>query len=125
MTRGAITVGAGGAGGAGGSILEAPRGFGTGFGIAPGAAMDPATLEKMMAIQDPTVRNRLAGDLGLNGAGLGATEPQPFGIRRDTFWPRSLQAWGVMSAIFILASIQLVSPTRRWRLLRRPSRSVA
>jgi len=54
--------------------------------------------------------------------GFAATDPQPFGIRRDTFWPRSLQAWGVMSVVFILASIQLVSPTRRWRLLRRPFR---
>jgi hypothetical protein len=125
MTRGAITVGSGGAGG---SILQPPGGgFGTGgFGIAPdgGAAMDKATLEKMRAIQDSTVLNPV-GDLGVNGVGLGATEPQPFGIRRDTFWPRSLQAWGVMSVIFILASIQLVSPTRRWRFLRRPSRSSA
>jgi hypothetical protein len=46
---------------------------------------------------------------------------QPFGIRRDTFWPRSVIAWLVMSAVFILASVQLVSPTRRWRFLRRPS----
>ncbi|MBA2381914.1 MAG: ABC transporter permease subunit [Chloroflexi bacterium] len=56
------------------------------------------------------------------GGGFAATDPQPFGVRRDTFWPRSLQAWGVMSLIFIFASIQLVSPTRRWRLLRRPTR---
>jgi hypothetical protein len=53
---------------------------------------------------------------------FGATDPQPFGVRRDTFWPRSLRAWGVTSVLFILASIQLVSPTRRWRILRRPFR---
>jgi hypothetical protein len=52
-------------------------------------------------------------------------DPQPFGVPRDTFWPRSLEAWGVMSLIFILASIQLVTPTRRWRFLRRPSRGIA
>jgi ABC-type transport system involved in multi-copper enzyme maturation permease subunit len=40
---------------------------------------------------------------------------QPFGIRRDTFWPRSVVAWLVLSSILILASVQLVSPTRRWR----------
>jgi hypothetical protein len=40
---------------------------------------------------------------------------QPFGIRRDTFWPRSVVAWLVLSAVLILASVQLVSPTRRWR----------
>ena len=49
---------------------------------------------------------------------------QPFGIRRDTFWPRSVAAWIAMSVVLILASVQLVSPTRRWRLpfFRRPSR---
>jgi ABC-type transport system involved in multi-copper enzyme maturation permease subunit len=52
---------------------------------------------------------------------------QPFGIRRDTFWPRSVAAWAVLSALLILASVQLVSPTRRWRpgFLRRPSRRAA
>jgi hypothetical protein len=30
-----------------------------------------------------------------------------------------------MSVVFILASIQLVSPTRRWRFLRLPSRRTA
>jgi ABC-type transport system involved in multi-copper enzyme maturation permease subunit len=57
--------------------------------------------------------------------GIAAVEPQPFGIRRDTFWPRSLQAWGIVSIAFIVASIQLVSPTRRWRFLRRPLRRTA
>ena len=66
-----------------------------------------------------------AGQVDVPVGGLAATDPQPFGIRRDTFWPRSLQAWGVMSVVFILLSIQLVSPTRRWRLLRRPSRRTA
>jgi ABC-type transport system involved in multi-copper enzyme maturation permease subunit len=54
-----------------------------------------------------------------------AADPQPFGVRRDTFWPRSLQAWSVLSVVLILASIQLVSPTRRWRPLRRPARRLA
>lgn len=61
----------------------------------------------------------------LRAGGVVAADPQPFGIRRDTFWPRSLQAWGVLSVVLILASIQLVSPTRRWRLLRRPARRLA
>jgi hypothetical protein len=49
---------------------------------------------------------------------------QPFGIRRDTFWPRSVAAWLVVSTVLTLVSVQLVSPTRRWvpRFLRRPSR---
>jgi ABC-type transport system involved in multi-copper enzyme maturation permease subunit len=40
---------------------------------------------------------------------------QAFGIKRDAFWPRSVAAWLILSAILILASVQLVSPTRRWR----------
>ena len=77
----------------------------------------------------PAVGGGFSNDPSFGGkiaiGGFGATDPQPFGIRRDTFWPKSLQAWGVMSIVFILASIQLVSPTRRWRVLRRPSRRTA
>ena len=40
---------------------------------------------------------------------------QAFGIKRDAFWPRSVAAWLILSAILIVASVQLVSPTRRWR----------
>ena len=49
---------------------------------------------------------------------------QPFGIRRDTFWPRSVAAWVVLSTVLVAASVPLVSPTRRWRFpsLRRPFR---
>jgi hypothetical protein len=38
---------------------------------------------------------------------------------RDTFWPQAALAWLVTSAIFVLLSVQLVSPTRRWRPPRR------
>ena len=47
---------------------------------------------------------------------------QPFGIKRDAFWPRSVAAWLVLSAVLIVASVQLVSPTRRrlrWRVRER------
>jgi ABC-type transport system involved in multi-copper enzyme maturation permease subunit len=51
---------------------------------------------------------------------------QPFGIRRDTFWPRSLAAWLALSVVLVLASVQLVSPTRRWRVpFRRASARIA
>jgi ABC-type transport system involved in multi-copper enzyme maturation permease subunit len=59
------------------------------------------------------------------GVQVATVDPQPFGLHRDTFWPRSLRAWGILSVLFILASIQLVSPTRRWRWLRLPSRRIA
>lgn len=41
---------------------------------------------------------------------------QPFGFPHDTFWPRSLAAMVVASIILVVLSVQLVSPTRRWRL---------
>lgn len=96
VTNGAISVG----GGAGSLVtpISVPGTGSDGGGSVPEPASKPVG--------------------GPGGIGLTATDPQPFGVRRDTFWPRSLQAWGVMSVIFILASVQLVSPTRRWRILR-------
>jgi hypothetical protein len=47
---------------------------------------------------------------------------QPFGARQDTLWPKTVAMWLGMSVFFILLSVQAVSPTRRWRYLRRPRR---
>jgi ABC-type transport system involved in multi-copper enzyme maturation permease subunit len=97
VTNGAISIGIGG-GATGGSLVEPGTmvpvdvGFGRGGFAEPGKAV----------IND-------------------VAPVQPFGIRRDTFWPRSVAAWIVLSAVLIAASVQLVSPTRRWRFLRRPS----
>ena len=44
-----------------------------------------------------------------------------FGVTRDTYWPRSLAAMLITALVLIVLSVQLVSPTRRWRL-RRPRR---
>ncbi|MDQ6795799.1 MAG: ABC transporter permease [Chloroflexota bacterium] len=41
---------------------------------------------------------------------------QPFGVIRDSLWPKSVVAWLVLSAVLIAASVQLVTPTRRVRL---------
>jgi len=64
--------------------------------------------------------------LGINDA-VGA---QPFGVVRDSFWPKSAISWLVLSVVLTFASVQLVSPTRRWRprlpgFLRRSSRRVS
>jgi hypothetical protein len=49
-----------------------------------------------------------------------------FGVVRDSFWPRSLIAMAIASVLLIVLSVQLVSPTRRWRLrLPRPRRRPA
>ena len=44
---------------------------------------------------------------------------QGFGIDRDTFWPRAVAAMLVAGLVLVILSVQLVSPTRRWRLRRR------
>jgi ABC-type transport system involved in multi-copper enzyme maturation permease subunit len=46
----------------------------------------------------------------------------PFGIVRDGLWPRSVIAWLILSIVFLLLSVQFVSPTRRWHLPRRRRR---
>ena len=86
VTNGAISIGIGG-GATGGSVPATEPGFGEG-------AVDTS--------------GRVLADVG--------TPVQPFGIRRDTFWPRAVAAWITLSIVLILASVQLVSPTRRWRL---------
>ena len=42
-------------------------------------------------------------------------QAQPFASTRDTLWPKSVVTWLVLSVIFLLLSVQAVSPTRRWR----------
>jgi ABC-type transport system involved in multi-copper enzyme maturation permease subunit len=112
VTNGAITVSGIGAGGSIFPATPTPAGLGTGGGI----LTDPAQPNNFGVAPDFPTKV---------GGGFLATDPQPFGIKRDTFWPRSLVAWGIMSVVFILGSIQLVSPTRRWRVLRRPFRRAA
>lgn len=48
-----------------------------------------------------------------------------FGVVRDAFWPRAVATWLILTVIFLLISIQFVSPTRRWRLRRRRSRTTS
>ena len=45
-----------------------------------------------------------------------------FGAPRDSYWPRAAIAMTVTSVILIVLSVQLVSPTRRWRIRGRRSR---
>jgi ABC-type transport system involved in multi-copper enzyme maturation permease subunit len=97
VTNGAISIGIGGGAAGGTTIVPIEPGFGD-TGVQPGVLLPD---------------RRVVNDV---------VPVQPFGIRRDTFWPRSVAAWIVLSTVLILASVQLVSPTRRWRpgLLRRP-----
>jgi ABC-type transport system involved in multi-copper enzyme maturation permease subunit len=56
------------------------------------------------------------------GPGVDATA---FGVVRDAFWPRSVITWLILSVIFLLISVQFVSPTRRWHLRRRRANAPA
>jgi ABC-type transport system involved in multi-copper enzyme maturation permease subunit len=46
---------------------------------------------------------------------VGDVAVQPFEVIRDSFWPKSSAAWLILSLVLIVATVQLVSPTRRWR----------
>ncbi len=61
-------------------------------------------------------------DAGVNVA-VAAEDPFATSSTRDTFWPRAAAAWLVASVVLVLLSVQLVSPTRRWRIFRRRTRS--
>jgi ABC-2 type transport system permease protein len=58
------------------------------------------------------------------GAGVAANDVidpaqiQPFDVQRDFLWPKSVATWLILSAVFLLLSVQAVSPTRRWHLRR-------
>jgi ABC-type transport system involved in multi-copper enzyme maturation permease subunit len=103
VTNGAISIGIGGGSTGGPTIL-------------PGGPVPEPALRGIVQPGGKIVINDVA-----------AVQAQPFGLRRDTFWPRSVAAWMVLSAVLIFASVQLVSPTRRWRpgFLRRPFRRAA
>jgi ABC-type transport system involved in multi-copper enzyme maturation permease subunit len=54
---------------------------------------------------------------GIIGGGREVAPPdgEPFGVVRDAFWPKSVATWLILSVVFLFASVQFVSPTRRWR----------
>ncbi len=58
------------------------------------------------------------------GRPLDAAPVQAFGPARDRIWPRAVATWLILSVVFLTLSVQLISPTRRWRL-RRPRRASA
>jgi ABC-type transport system involved in multi-copper enzyme maturation permease subunit len=50
-------------------------------------------------------------------------DPVAFGATGESIWERTVIAWSVLSIVFLLLSVQFVSPTRRWRLRRGPKTS--
>ena len=53
------------------------------------------------------------------GVAIDPAQVQPFDVQRDFLWPKSVVTWLVLSVVFLLLSVQAVSPTRRWHIRRR------
>ena len=96
----------------------------TGAGVEPAIAIERAILSTR---GEPAVG---PGVVVGNGGGLkvdlplDVVPPQDvvaFGSTSESIWERTVVAWSVLSVVFLLLSVQFVSPTRRWRLRRGPS----
>jgi ABC-type transport system involved in multi-copper enzyme maturation permease subunit len=74
--------------------------------------------------QPVAVPDGFAVDGGVGVGGVAVNAAQPFGPERDRLWTKSVVTWLVLTVIFILLSVQAVSPTRRWQV-RRGRRPVA
>jgi len=61
-------------------------------------------------------------DMRVNVA-IDPAQVQPFDVQRDFLWPKSVVTWLILSVVFLLLSVQAVSPTRRWHLRRSPRAS--
>jgi ABC-type transport system involved in multi-copper enzyme maturation permease subunit len=59
------------------------------------------------------------------GQNTGIGGVQGFGMPSDSYWPGSVAMMLLISALLILASTQLISPTRRWHRPHRVPRAVA
>jgi hypothetical protein len=57
----------------------------------------------------------VAGVTNQNAAFQGDVRGE-FGVKRDSYWPRSVAAMVIAGLVLIVLAVQLVSPTRRWRL---------
>jgi hypothetical protein len=83
---------------------------------------------------DPTdvmnTKPAIRGVFGGANAGDGVVPPPDGAVVADVapqfqppdtaLWPKTVIAWIILSAIFLVLSVQFVSPTRRWRLRRGP-----
>ncbi len=68
------------------------------------------------------IQRKAALEAGVDVGGRLAIDPaqiQPFDVQRDFLWPKSVVTWLILSVVFLLLSVQAVSPTRRWHLRRR------
>lgn len=73
---------------------------------------------------DSSGRRAVAVD-AIGPAGVAADPAGTSASTRDSYWPRSAVALLATAALLVLLAVQLVSPTRRWRLFRRRHRREA
>jgi ABC-type transport system involved in multi-copper enzyme maturation permease subunit len=59
--------------------------------------------------------------IGPDGLPLQDVNITGFGNPTEAIWPKTVVAWLILSVIFLVLSVQFVSPTRRWRLRRGPA----
>lgn len=57
------------------------------------------------------------------GAPVRIADVVAFGGAADSIWQKTVVSWLVLSVVFLVLAVQFVSPTRRWRLRRRRSRT--
>jgi hypothetical protein len=109
-----------------GSVTGTTPGTGVGVGVEPvpvpggilpgkGGAVEPG-----VAV-DGTGWQAFADDV-VGPVGLAAAEQPTTTSTRDSYWPRSAAALLVTALLLVLLAVQLVSPTRRWRIFRRRPR---
>jgi hypothetical protein len=73
----------------------------------------------IQAVDDVRATVRAVGVQVLRGEEpVGADQVDQFGVARDQLWPKSVATWLILSLVFIVLSVQFVSPTRRWRVPR-------
>ena len=65
---------------------------------------------KGVVVDDVVVADGAVREIAADDVPLQQVIPQ-----RDLLWPKSVATWLVLSVIFLLLSVQSVSPTRRWR----------
>jgi ABC-2 type transport system permease protein len=88
-------------------------------GFVPGGV--PIAVPAPMPAQPGVIidKSQVVGDDG--GVVVGGVAAAPaLNAGRDALWTKSVVTWLILSVVFLALSVQLVSPTRRWRLRRGP-----
>ena len=84
-------------------FVDAPR-------SEPGQAVPPVAIDLPLKVAPPV---NVGGPIQVSNVDV-----VPFGGGGRPIWEQTIVAWLVLSLVFLLLSVQFVSPTRRWRLLR-------